>query len=180
MHYEVYSMNQTYERQIMKTEIQFLLFCSLTLISSAMAQQTSIQNDKHRITVNGEAVVNVKPDNIIITFGIETRDMNIMEAKQKNNYILKKALSSFKECGVMDKDVQTNYLTIQPRWENGYKKENFIGYFVNNTIVITLIDVDKVEELVTKTLLAGVNYIHGIDFQNTELKKYRPSKGIGS
>ncbi len=29
------------------------------------------------------------------------------------------------------------------------------------------------EELVTKVLQAGVNYVHGIDFQTTEFKKYR-------
>ena len=38
---------------------------------------------------------------------------------------------------------------------------------------MTLTDVAKVEDLVTKVLQAGVNYIHGIDFQTTEFKKYR-------
>jgi uncharacterized protein YggE len=32
---------------------------------------------------------------------------------------------------------------------------------------------DKVEDLVTKILESGVNYIHSIDFQTTEFKKYR-------
>ena len=42
------------------------------------------------ITVGGEAVVNVKPDKIVIRLGIETWDDNIANAKEKNNEILKK------------------------------------------------------------------------------------------
>jgi uncharacterized protein YggE len=38
---------------------------------------------------------------------------------------------------------------------------------------VTLAETAKVEELVTKVLQSGVNYIHGIDFQTTEFKKYR-------
>lgn len=40
-------------------------------------------------------------------------------------------------------------------------------------MVVTISDTEKVEELITKALLAGVNYIHSIDFQTTEFKKYR-------
>ena len=34
-------------------------------------------------------------------------------------------------------------------------------------------DPEKVEDLVTAVLQSGVNYIHGINFQSTEFKKYR-------
>jgi len=44
---------------------------------------------------------------------------------------------------------------------------------VRNTFVVTLAETGKVEGLVTKVLQAGVNYIHGIDFQSIEFKKYR-------
>lgn len=96
-----------------------------------------------------------------------------MVEKQKNNNILKKTVAAIKECGVAEKDMQTDYLSIEPRWKNNYRKDDFIGYFVRNTLVVTISDTEKVEEIVTKALLAGVNYIHSIDFQTTEFKKYR-------
>jgi uncharacterized protein YggE len=137
------------------------------------AEQTYLYDDRPKITVNGEAVVNVTPDKIVISFGIETWDNDIGVAKQKNNDILKKTVSAMKECGIPEKEIQTDHLSIVPRWKSEDRKEDFLGYFARNTLVVTLTDTAKVEELVTKVLQAGVNYIHGIDFQTTEFKKYR-------
>ena len=145
----------------------------LTAMCSIQAQQTQMFDDRPKITVNGEAVVKVQPDEIIITFGIETWDKNIMIAKQENNKIMKKAVAVIKEAGIRDKDIQTDYLSIEPRYDDNYEKKNFIGYFVRNTFVVTLAELDKVENLVTGLLQSGVNYIHNINFQTTEFKKYR-------
>jgi len=145
----------------------------LIAMCSIRAQQTQLFDDRPKITVNGEAVVKVQPDQIIITFGIETWDKNIMAAKQENNEILKKAVAVIKESGILDKNIQTDYLSIEPRYGDNYEKRNFIGYFVRNTFVVTLSEPDKVENLVTGVLESGVNYIHNIKFQTTEFKKYR-------
>ena len=130
-------------------------------------------DERPMITVNGDAVVTVQPDQIVINFGIETWDKDIMAAKQKNNEIMKKAMTVIKESGIPDKDIQTDYLSVEPRYNDNYEKKDLIGYFVRNTFVVTLSDPGKVEDLVSKVLQSGVNYIHGINFQTTELKKYR-------
>ena len=69
--------------------------------------------------------------------------------------------------------MQTDHLSIEPRWETESHRERFIGHFVRNSLSVTLSDPAKVEELVTRVLQAGVNYIHGIDFETTEFKKHR-------
>jgi uncharacterized protein len=142
-------------------------------IAPCWAQQSQLFDERPKIMVSGEAVVNVIPDKIVVTLGIETRDAQIMVAKQKNNSILKKAMAVIKESGIPEKEIQTDHLSIEPRYKNEYREEDFIGYVVRNTLVVTLVETDKVEELITKVLQAGVNYIHGIDFQTTEFKKYR-------
>jgi uncharacterized protein len=142
----------------------------LIVVFTIQAQQFE---NRSQISVNGDAVVKVQPDQIIITFGIETWDKDIMLAKQKNNDIMQKAMKVIKESGVPDKEIQTDYLSIEPRYDDSYEKKVFIGYFVRNTFVVTLSNPEKVEELVSNVLQSGVNYIHGIDFQTTEVKKYR-------
>ena len=156
----------------MKTTIKLLLLLMIAMYS-IQAQQTQSISCQSKITVNGDAIVKVQPDQIIITFGIETWDKNIMLAKQENNDIMKKAVAASKESGIEEKNIQTDYLSIEPRYEDNYNKKNFIGYFVRNTFIVTMTDPGKVEELVTKVLQSGVNYIHRIDFQTTEFKKYR-------
>jgi len=152
-----------------------LLTAGLTLVTlcPARAQEAQMYDARPRITVSGEAVVNVAPDKIVLTLGIETWNADILEAKQKNNEILKKAVAAVKKAGIPEKEIRTDHLSIEPRYKDSYSKENFIGYFVRNTFVVTLADTGKVEDLVTEVLRAGVNYIHGVDFQTTEFKRYR-------
>lgn len=145
----------------------------LFLAGAACSQQNQSAPESPRISVNGEAVVNVAPDKIVIRFGIETWDVDILAAKSKNNAIHLRAMAVFKDCGVPEKEIQTDHLSIEPRWRSESRREDFIGFFVRNTLVVTLADPAKVEEVVTRALQAGVNYIHGIDFQTTEFKKYR-------
>jgi hypothetical protein len=47
-----------------------------------MSEGPPINDDRPKITVDGEAVVNVVPDKILIRFGIETSDMDIELAKK--------------------------------------------------------------------------------------------------
>ena len=48
----------------------------------------------------------------------------------------------------------------------------FDGYTVRNMFVVTLNDA-RVETLISKALESGVNYLLGVEFQTSELKKYR-------
>ena len=85
--------------------------------ASTLAAQQPPSADQPKITVTGEALVYAKPDKVILNFGIETRDKLLLAAKQKNADIWKKAAAALKECGVPDKDVQTDYLSIEPRYQ---------------------------------------------------------------
>jgi len=128
-----------------------------------------------RISVTGDATVYVQPDKILITLGVETWDQKVDVAKDKNNKVMADTVAAIKALGIAEKDIQTDHLSIEPRWQDSYdrKADAFIGYFVRNTLVVTLTDVTKVETLVTNVLNAGVNYIHGISFESSEFKKHR-------
>ena len=141
--------------------------------ASLRAQQPQTFDDRPRINVSGDATVNVKPDRVVVSFGIETWDVDITVAKQKNNDILKKTITAVKALDIPEKEIQTDQFSIEPRWHDGYEKRNFIGYFVRNTVVVTLSEVEKVETLVSSALAAGVNHIHGLDFQSSDFKKHR-------
>ena len=150
----------------------FALCCMGMVLQS---KKSSTTNEPPKISVTGEAVVYAKPDKVVITLGIETSDENIALAKKKNTDILGWTISKIKQHGVLDKDIQTDHLSIEPRWEPGPRsyREKFMGYFVRNSMVVTLSEVTKVEQLITSVLETGVNYIHGIRFQTSDLEKYR-------
>ena len=158
----------------MKTIVITTLLIVMAMCS-IQAQQTQLFDDRPKITVNGEAVIKVQPDQIIITFGIETWDKNIMAAKQENNEILKRAVAVIKESGIPDKDIQTDHLSIEPRYGDNYEKRNFIGYFVRNTFVVTVAEPDKTSIGDTAKVFSEL----GFNILATEgTYKYLTDKGI--
>jgi uncharacterized protein YggE len=161
----------------MKAIILSIIF-STALACPAWAHMTGTIDERPRISVSGDAVVTVKPDKIVVVFGLETYEKTIMEAKNKSGDIMKKAIAIAKDCGVQGKDIQTDTLSVEPIYKPVSKegddfRKKVVEYVVRNTFIVTLSDPAKVEELVTRELEAGVNYLHDIDFQTSSLKAYR-------
>lgn len=126
------------------------------------------------ITTTGDAEIRVPPDEVILILGVETWDKNIQIAKKQNDDRVKKITALTNDFGIDPKYVQTDQINIEPRYRSGtYTDADFIGYFVRKSVVITLKDVSKFEDVFTGALAAGATHAHGIQFRTTELRKYR-------
>ncbi len=131
------------------------------------------QENPRTITVTGDADVRVAPDEVIITLGVETWDLDLAAAKSDNDERIRQVLASVRKLGVESKYIKTEHISIEPRYESWYEKQEFIGFFVRKTVVITLKDLDKFEDLLTAVLEEGATNVHGIQFRTTELRKYK-------
>ena len=162
----------------MKTRLGAVAIASTALLAvlllSAWTDNQPSSQEPRRITITGEAEVRVVPDEVILTLGVETWDKNLNLAKSRNDEIVKRVLALAGQYGIQPEHVQTDYLGVEPRYRDGYYEErDFIGYFVHKTVVITLRDLSRFEDLLSDALEAGVNYVHGIDFRTTELRQHR-------
>jgi uncharacterized protein YggE len=127
-----------------------------------------------QVSVTGDAEVRVVPDEVLITLGVETWDKDLQLAKRQNDAVVKEVLEVAGDHGLEPQHVQTGYVSIEPRYRNGYYEErDFIGYFVHRTVVITLRDLSRFEALLADALDSGVNYVHGIEFRTTELRQHK-------
>ena len=144
---------------------------SISLAStSARAQQSS---EPSLITVTGEAQVRVVPDEVVITFGVETSNRDLNTAKSENDARVRRTLALAREMNIEPRYTQTDYLSVEPWYRGGSERPENLEYRVRKTIVITLKDISKFEEMVTRALQAGVTHIHGVQFRTTELRRYR-------
>ena len=125
------------------------------------------------ITVSGEAEVLVVPDEVILTLGVETSDMQLELAKDDNDLRIKRIIATAKRHGVKKQYIKTDYLHIEPRYQYRNENRNFLGYFVRKTVVVTLRDISKFEGLLSDALQQGTTHVHGIQFKTTELRKHR-------
>jgi len=162
----------------MKTKLGAVAIASTALLAvlllSAWTDNGASSQEPRRITVTGEAEVRVVPDEVILTLGVETWDKDLNVAKSRNDEIVKRVLALAGAYGIEPEHVQTDFLGVEPRYRDGYyEQRDFIGYFVHKTVVITLRDLSRFEDLLSAALQAGVNYVHGIDFRTTELRQHR-------
>ena len=150
---------------MMKTLVSLALL--LVLSSPALAEAT----EPRLITTTGNADVKVVPDEIEFNLGIETRDRALLTAKTQNSERLQKTLAVLRSLAIDPKNVQTDYLRIEPEYSNNERV--VIAYIVRKRIAVILNDLSKFESLLSGVLQAGVNYVHSVEFRNTELRKHR-------
>ena len=153
------------KRSLIITTVSLILIIAFC----AVAMSPVSSPEPRVITTSGDADVKVKPDEVILTFGVETRDKDLQVAKKQNDDRMKKVLALAKEFEIDPKYIQTDYINIRPEYDHYV----FVQYIAQKKIVFTLKDIDKFEELLSRALEVGANYVHGVQFRTTELRKYR-------
>ncbi|MBI5031196.1 MAG: SIMPL domain-containing protein [Chloroflexi bacterium] len=160
----------------MQKSTWFVIVLAVCLMAFVNAQplQAQIPSTNRTISVTGDAEVKVAPDEVILILGVETSDKNLQTARRQNDDRIKRVIALTKEFGIDPKHVQTDQMSVNPRYKNGYYTDSdFLGYFVRKTVVITLKDISKFEDLYAAMLTAGANYVQGVQFRTTDLRKYR-------
>lgn len=150
-----------------------VLFTVAWLSFVAAAQSVSIQPS---VSVVGEAELLIAPDQIGFTFEVVTTDPTIVAAKRANDAASAKTLAVAKTYGIPNDDLQTDRLTISPRYageKDTRGKGTVIGYEVTKRIVVTFKQLDRIDEFLAKVIDAGVNRIVNINIENSELEKYQ-------
>jgi uncharacterized protein YggE len=128
------------------------------------------------VDVTAAAEVKVVPDEVLILFGIETSNVKLATAKADNDSRVKKLLAITQEMKIDPKFVQTDFINIEPWDHEVYVNNNRVTrleYRVRKKVAVTVREVPKFEELLSRALEAGVNYVHGVEFRTTELRKHR-------
>ena len=132
-----------------------------------------------QITVTGEAEVKVVPDEVVLTLGVETYNKDLALAKLNNDEAIARILAVAKDQKIKSEHIKTDFIQIEPVHQvnsgvqGGLDRNVVLGYVVRKTVVITLKDIASFEAVLSSALKAGANYVHGVQFQTTELRKYR-------
>jgi hypothetical protein len=131
------------------------------------------KQDESRITVTGDAEVRVVPDEVVLTLGVETNDLDLTAAKAENDARMARVIRAAEGLGVPKNLIQTDFIGIEPRYTYDRAQRQFLGYWVRKNTAITMRDIDTFETLLSDVLKAGANYVHGIQFRTTELRAHR-------
>jgi len=170
----------------MRTKIYFLMTVLLVSVllsgcaGAAFAQTTAPTDETEpqgpatrTLSVNASGRAFLSPDIAYVNIGVHTEDKNAEEAMAANNSSSQKVIEAIQTLGVDEKDIQTSNFSIYPQQEfdaNG-KPTGEINYIVDNTVRVTMRDLDKIGELLDASVKAGANSINNIQFDVADKSK---------
>lgn len=148
-----------------------LIFVVLLMVAPSAF---SVTDDVTRsITVQGQSEIKVVPDRAILNIGVVIFKMDLGEAKAEHDRMVLAVLAAAKKAGVPTDHLKTDYLQIQPKYRETGTERIFLGYDVRQSIVATVTDIEKVDEVLSSVLEAGANQVNGVEFQTSELRKHK-------
>lgn len=153
----------------MKRLIKMTLILSMAavlLAACAAAPATTPKSEVNRqINVSGVGQLYLKPDVAYVYIGITSRAPNVSEALQDNSGKAQAISSTLTGLGVEAKDIQTSAFNVYPQQQFGPSGE-VIGneYVVENTVFVTVHDLQNLGKMLDAAISSGANTIHGIQF----------------
>ena len=103
---------------------------------------------------------------------MERQSLIAKTAKNAVDSTSRKILAALKAQGIEDRDIQTAYLALQP--SSYYEKRVRINNFTaSQTLSVTVRDLSKLDSVMDAVMSAGANRVDGIEYQSSELRKYR-------
>lgn len=148
-----------------------------TLSQPAFAQEKNVSEKQQAfIVITGEGEAQAAPDMAILDLTVLREAKTAREAMTDNNKAMSQVLAAMKEAGIEDRDLQTSGVNIQPTYtypsdKNGLKAPKIIGYNVTNGLTVRVRDLDKVGDLLDKSIDLGVNQSGGLRFVNDDPSK---------
>ena len=162
------------------------LSVSVVLLNSGNTPVYTQEDVKdNMISVTGEHTIKVTPDTGYISFAVVTSDKDAKIAQNDNKEIMDMVNKALKNLGIAEKDIKTTNYSIYPRYEyirveerdeNGKtiynNKSVLVGYEVNNSIQVTVRDLDLIGDVIDIAVENGANNSNSLSFGlSEELKK---------
>ena len=137
----------------------------------------NVGNQQEGIWVNGYGEVNAAPDIAILQLGISAQRASVAEAQAEAATAMDKVMTVLKQGGVADKDIQTQYFSIQQvtKWDRETEEEVVIGYRVTNMVTAKIREIAKTGSIIDAVAEAGGDFtrINSISFSIDDPSEYR-------
>lgn len=145
------------------TLILLIFMAAPTLLSAQNQQPTGI-------TVNGEGVVKVTPDRAKIKVRVEHQGQTANEVKTQTDQSINQVLDFLKNEKISANDYQIDYINLNKQYDYNTKETT---YKAEQSVTITLKDIDRYSTIMTGLMKSGINRIDGVTFEDSQLEKHQ-------
>ncbi len=142
-----------------------ILIIAAALLSACSGTIQFGQPQTRTVNVTGNAEVLLSPDIAYISIGVHTQAAAAKDAVASSNTQTQAVIDAIKAQGVDAKDIQTTNFNVYPMQKSGPNGEpQGITYSVDNSVYVTVRDINKLGGLLDAAVQSGANNINGIQF----------------
>lgn len=147
-----------------------LVSVALALPATAIAHssQTEMPGVIH---VTATANVDVVPDRVSVSAGVQSDGKTAQEAMARNSELMRNVFATLAANGIAERDISTTNLNLNPRYDYEQRTNGqplLVGYRASNQITIVSRDLNQTGQLIDSLLQAGLNNINGVNFTVSE------------
>ena len=160
-------MSRSIWKQITAIALSAAAVCAIVTLTQPRAtlEAADAPANAGRITVTGQGSVKVKPDIALVDLGVQAQNADAKAAQAANSERAAAVIAALKALGIKEADIQTSHYNLYPTYDYSAKGEARVtGYTVQNTINVTLRDINLVGEAIDAAIEAGANVSNGIRF----------------
>ena len=131
-----------------------LIVCLFSITTNISAQSSSV-------TVEGNAEINVVPDQASLNLSVELDGRNLSAITKRVAETTNDFLALTDELNIKRNDVMTSGVNINPRYryENKTGRRIFDGYNISRSIQVDLKNIDQLGSIIERSSAQGINNI---------------------
>ena len=131
--------------------------------SEKIVVQMEEGKDRNSVSVNATGKVKVTPDVAYTTVGVVTQRKKMQDAQTANRELMNAVVKALKAAGLTDDDIRTVNYSVYPVYDytDGAK---ITGFEVNNSVELTIRDIEKVGAVLDAAAAAGANTSYSVRF----------------
>jgi uncharacterized protein len=119
------------------------------------------------VSVSGAGTAYLVPDIAYIFVGVHTEKPSASDAVEENNTQTQAMIEALRDFGIDARDIRTTSFSIWPMEKYDPLTGTPTGqkvYVVDNTVYVTVRDLDKLGELLDTVIAAGANTVNSVQF----------------
>jgi len=134
------------------------------------------QEERGTIQIMGQAQIAVPADRVRISFSVETEGTSAGEATAENAELMDAVIAAIRGMNLPGLDFETFGYALRPEYEvsrEGTGTRAISGYRVQNTLQVTVPDVEAAGRILDRAVQAGANRVSNLQFEASDTREAR-------
>jgi len=161
-----------------KKALPMIAILILALFITGCVSASSIGSEGRTLNASATGTVELEPDIARVNIGVRSQSPDAAEALMYNQRDAEAIIKTLIDLGVAQEDIQTRNFSIyaqqsQPPRDEEEENGSTQTFVVENTVAVTIRDLDSLGEILSALVQEGANTIYGVafDIQDEEAAK---------